>query len=60
MTLDEFIKNKRQILDNFKKDWIARNKLNPDDFPIEIVEDSEYYAQREWDSQFEAYVSLRI
>jgi len=41
MTLDEFRQYQLDKLDAFVAYWVAENKANPEQFPLELPEDNE-------------------
>lgn len=41
MTLNEFIKIKNEQLINFEKYWIEQNKINSEQFPMDIPVENE-------------------
>lgn len=51
MTLDDFYKEMSSELENFKTYWIEQNKINPENFPLEIDDKN----AGDWNFQFLAY-----
>lgn len=44
MTLDQFIKEQHKELERFAKNWIEQNKIEPENWPMEMN-------AGEWDEQ---------
>lgn len=36
MTLDEFLANRRKLLDAFEEKWRAQNRRRPKDYPLDV------------------------
>ena len=56
MTLDNFYNEMSLELENFKTYWIEQNKINPEDFPIEIENEN----SGDWMLQFLAYIKFNL
>lgn len=40
-----FVANMKRELDDFQEDWLEQHKLNPEDFPLDLSDNSEWLEQ---------------
>lgn len=55
MTLNDFVQEMQNDVENFKKDWLENNSKDPESYPLEFADD---YAGQ-WFEQFIAYCDIK-